>query len=100
MPEEVNIDELLDLKTDEERTQRLQVTVRLSFRPSVLLSVSCVFLSLQDIFHSCNNNNTEVRTTDWQLPAVQNHFYCILMLYLTKTDWKGEREGMKCSYRK
>ncbi|XP_039453897.1 protein phosphatase 1 regulatory subunit 14A-like [Oreochromis aureus] len=27
MPEEVNIDELLDLKTDEERTHRLQVTV-------------------------------------------------------------------------
>ncbi|XP_042338767.1 protein phosphatase 1 regulatory subunit 14A-like [Plectropomus leopardus] len=36
MPEGVNIDELLDLKTDEERTQRLQ-----------------------DVFHSCNNN-TEV----------------------------------------
>lgn len=27
MPEEVNIDELLDLKTDEERTHRLQVTI-------------------------------------------------------------------------
>ncbi|XP_039986881.1 protein phosphatase 1, regulatory (inhibitor) subunit 14Ab [Xiphias gladius] len=36
MPEEVNIDELLDLKTDEERTHRLQ-----------------------DILHSCNNS-TEV----------------------------------------
>ncbi|KAK9520330.1 hypothetical protein VZT92_020224 [Zoarces viviparus] len=33
MPEEVNIDELLDLRTEEERTQRLQ-----------------------DLFHSCNNN--------------------------------------------
>ncbi|XP_010746295.3 protein phosphatase 1 regulatory subunit 14A isoform X2 [Larimichthys crocea] len=28
MPEEVNIDDLLDLKTDEERTQRLQVFIR------------------------------------------------------------------------
>uniref|UniRef100_A0AAZ1XCW5 Uncharacterized protein n=1 Tax=Oreochromis aureus TaxID=47969 RepID=A0AAZ1XCW5_OREAU len=28
MPEEVNIDELLDLKTDEERTHRLQITLR------------------------------------------------------------------------
>ncbi|KAM9359833.1 protein phosphatase 1 regulatory subunit 14A-like [Symphorus nematophorus] len=37
MPEEVNIDELLDLKTDEERTHRLQ-----------------------EIFQSSNNNNTEV----------------------------------------
>ncbi|XP_076591664.1 protein phosphatase 1, regulatory (inhibitor) subunit 14Ab isoform X2 [Chaetodon auriga] len=27
MPEEVNIDELLDLKTDEERTQRLQMFI-------------------------------------------------------------------------
>ncbi|XP_029282815.1 protein phosphatase 1 regulatory subunit 14A-like isoform X2 [Cottoperca gobio] len=27
MPEEVNIDELLDLKTDEERTQRLQIFI-------------------------------------------------------------------------
>uniref|UniRef100_UPI003AAA761C protein phosphatase 1 regulatory subunit 14A-like n=1 Tax=Centroberyx gerrardi TaxID=166262 RepID=UPI003AAA761C len=33
MPEEVNIDDLLDLKTDQERTQRLQ-----------------------EILHSCNNN--------------------------------------------
>nr|XP_046244276.1 protein phosphatase 1 regulatory subunit 14A-like [Scatophagus argus] len=40
MPEEVNIDELLDLKTDEERTRRLQ-----------------------DIFHSCNNN-TQVFISD------------------------------------
>ncbi|XP_075906006.1 protein phosphatase 1 regulatory subunit 14A-like [Nelusetta ayraudi] len=40
MPEEVNIDQLLDLKTDEERRQRLQ-----------------------DIFHSCNNN-TEVFISD------------------------------------
>ncbi|XP_041797207.1 protein phosphatase 1 regulatory subunit 14A-like [Chelmon rostratus] len=40
MPEEVNIDELLDLKTDEERTQRLQ-----------------------EIFHSCNNN-TEMFISD------------------------------------
>ncbi|XP_044059067.1 protein phosphatase 1, regulatory (inhibitor) subunit 14Ab [Siniperca chuatsi] len=39
MPEEVNIDELLDLKTDEERIQRLQ-----------------------EIFHSCNN--TEVFISD------------------------------------
>uniref|UniRef100_H3D0T8 Protein phosphatase 1, regulatory (inhibitor) subunit 14Ab n=1 Tax=Tetraodon nigroviridis TaxID=99883 RepID=H3D0T8_TETNG len=30
MPEEVNIDELLDLKTDEERRQRLQVIFRSS----------------------------------------------------------------------
>ncbi|KAM8903671.1 protein phosphatase 1 regulatory subunit 14A-like isoform 4-T4 [Spinachia spinachia] len=34
MPEEVNIDELLDLRTDEERTQRLQ-----------------------DLFHSCNKES-------------------------------------------
>ncbi|XP_070762548.1 protein phosphatase 1, regulatory (inhibitor) subunit 14Ab [Enoplosus armatus] len=40
MPEEVNIDDLLDLKTDEERIQ-----------------------SLQTIFHSCNNN-TEVFISD------------------------------------
>ncbi|KAM4627439.1 protein phosphatase 1, regulatory (inhibitor) subunit 14Ab [Polymixia lowei] len=40
MPEEVNIDELLDLKSDEERTQRLQ-----------------------EILHSCNNN-TEVFIRD------------------------------------
>ncbi|XP_076591663.1 protein phosphatase 1, regulatory (inhibitor) subunit 14Ab isoform X1 [Chaetodon auriga] len=40
MPEEVNIDELLDLKTDEERTQRLQ-----------------------EIFHSCNNS-TEMFISD------------------------------------
>ncbi|KAM3874927.1 protein phosphatase 1, regulatory (inhibitor) subunit 14Ab [Diretmus argenteus] len=40
MPEEVNIDELLDLKTDEERTHRLQ-----------------------EILHSCNNN-TEVFIRD------------------------------------
>lgn len=32
MPEEVNIDDLLDLKTDEERTQRLQVTTCPSVR--------------------------------------------------------------------
>ncbi|XP_054452580.1 protein phosphatase 1 regulatory subunit 14A-like isoform X1 [Anoplopoma fimbria] len=36
MPEEVNIDQLLDLKTDEERSQRLQ-----------------------ELFHTCNNS-TEV----------------------------------------
>ncbi|XP_042270462.1 protein phosphatase 1 regulatory subunit 14A-like [Thunnus albacares] len=40
MPEEVNIDDLLDLKTAEERTQRLQ-----------------------EILHSCNNN-TEVFISD------------------------------------
>lgn len=52
MPEEVNIDDLLDLKTDEERRQRLQVPVCLtvSFSPSVCLfaclSVSQCLLSV------------------------------------------------------
>lgn len=56
MPEEVNIDELLDLKTDGERTHRLQVTAhhtRLSFC-LYFFSVSCVAaLCSQDILHSC-----------------------------------------------
>uniref|UniRef100_A0A671TGA9 Protein phosphatase 1, regulatory (inhibitor) subunit 14Ab n=1 Tax=Sparus aurata TaxID=8175 RepID=A0A671TGA9_SPAAU len=66
MPEEVNIDDLLDLKTDEERTRRLQVTpVCPSVRPVCLtcLSSQCVSLSLQETFLSCNNN-TEVFIRD------------------------------------
>ncbi|XP_059187612.1 protein phosphatase 1 regulatory subunit 14A-like isoform X1 [Centropristis striata] len=43
MPEEVNIDELLDLKTNEERTQRLQC-------------VTCPSLSLQVLFQSCDSS--------------------------------------------
>lgn len=39
MPEEVNIDELLDLKTDEERRQRLQVPVCPSSPPVCRLSL-------------------------------------------------------------
>lgn len=69
MPEEVNIDDLLDLKTDEERTRRLQVTpVCPSVRPVCLtcLSSQCVSLSLQETFLSCNNN-TEVRAVEKQL---------------------------------
>lgn len=70
MPEEVNIDELLDLKTDEERRQRLQVPVCLSSRLSVLLVclhpsvlLVCLHLSVpvfQVIFHP-SNSSTEVR---------------------------------------
>ena len=66
MPEEVNIDELLELKTDEERRHRLQVHVRpsvrlMSVRPSVVLPPSHVRPSLfQDIFHSCSSE-AEVR---------------------------------------
>lgn len=46
MPEEVNIDDLLDLKTDEERRQRLQVPVCLSVSFSVSLSLSvCLTVS-------------------------------------------------------
>lgn len=67
MPEEVNIDELLDLKTDEERRQRLQVPVclssdlqpHLSVCPSVLTRLSIPVF--QVIFHS-SNSSTEVRT--------------------------------------
>lgn len=33
MPDEVNIDELLDLKSDEERTHRLKVTEHVQFLP-------------------------------------------------------------------
>lgn len=51
MPEEVNIDELLDLKTDEERAHRLQ-----------------------EIFHSCNSG-TEVFISDLlvKLHGLQKH---------------------------
>lgn len=58
MPAEVNIDELLDLRTDEERTERLQVNMlfHMSLRPSTWC-LMCLFLFVQDIFHSCNKES-------------------------------------------
>lgn len=84
MPEEVNIDDLLDLKTDEERTQQLQVTALapppqcMGHKPRLFVSdgsnvdvlismprvsLTCVFFCFQIILRSCNNN-TEVSLYD------------------------------------
>uniref|UniRef100_A0AAR2KP62 Protein phosphatase 1, regulatory (inhibitor) subunit 14Ab n=1 Tax=Pygocentrus nattereri TaxID=42514 RepID=A0AAR2KP62_PYGNA len=70
MPEEVNIDELLDLQSDEERTKRLQVqscslhTLPTTRKRQFYIIIpfffnNLTFLFLQDILQTCNNN-TEV----------------------------------------
>lgn len=48
MPEEVNIDELLDLKSDEERTHRLQ-----------------------EMFHTCNNTEVFIKELVLKLHGLQ-----------------------------
>ena len=67
MPEEVNIDELLDLQSDEERTKRLQVQfcsphTRQTTRKRHFYIIipfffnNLTFFFLQDILQTCNNN--------------------------------------------
>lgn len=66
MPEELNIDELLDLKTDEERRQRLQVSpvcpssrlLSICPHPSVLTRLA---LPLFQVLFRSSSSSTEVR---------------------------------------